>query len=102
MSAGVEAQIRPSPGPPGRGAPRPFSSESVYFLPGVIEISRVRRMQELDRVPSGRGLLHRFMVRRHWRRPASSFKDQHLRWIAPYWKGPDMAAVIERVYRLEP
>jgi hypothetical protein len=74
----------------------------VYFLPGSIDISRVHRMQELDRVPSGRRLLHRFMVRGHWRRPAPDWSDQRMRWIAPYWKGPDLAAVIERTYRMKP
>lgn len=107
-SAGVEPELRRSPGaaprrPSASGAePLAFSSESVYFLPGAIEISRVRRMQELERVPSGRSLLHRFMVRGHWRRAAAGWEDQRLRWIEPYWKGPDIAAVIERTYRLEP
>ena len=101
-SAGVEAEVRPVPARPRKGAPLPFESDNVYFLPGAIEISRVRRMSELERVPSGRGLLHRFIVRGHWRRPAPRWKDQRLRWIAPYWKGPDIAAVIERTYRLEP
>lgn len=45
-------------------------------------------------------MLHRFMVRGHWRRPAKAWKDQRMRWIAPYWKGPDIAVVIERAYKL--
>lgn len=107
-SAGVESQVlRPSAGrtkvlrAPG-GPPPVFSSEEVFFLPGAISISEVRRMQDLERVPSGRQLLHRFMVRGHWRRPARSWKDRRNRWITPYWKGPDVAAIIERTYRLEP
>ena len=51
-------------------------------------------------MPSGRKLLHRFMVRGHWRRPAATWKEQRPRWIKPYWKGPDLAAVIERTYKL--
>ncbi|MBM4321625.1 MAG: hypothetical protein FJ125_17200, partial [Deltaproteobacteria bacterium] len=47
-------------------------------------------------------LMHRFMVRGHWRRPAASWKEQRPRWIEPYWKGPDMAAIVEREYRLKP
>jgi hypothetical protein len=78
------------------------SSESVYFLPGAIEISQLRRLQSLERIPDGRTALHRFMVRGHWRRPAKSWTDQRLRWIEPYWKGPDMASVIERAYKLSP
>ena len=86
------------PGP----APHVFSSENVYFLPGKIEISRVRHFQELERVETGRRILHRFMVRGHWRRPVANWTDQRMRWIEPYWKGPDIAAVIEREYRLKP
>jgi len=64
VSAGVEAEVRLSPARVKRGSPADvFSSDEVFFLPGAIEISRVRGMQALERVPSGRGLLHRFMVR---------------------------------------
>jgi hypothetical protein len=106
-SAGVEPEIRPAPAERASGArshdvPIPFSSDKVYFLPGAIEISRVRRMQELERVPDGRPILRRFMVRGHWRRPARTWADQRMRWIQPYWKGPAMAAIIERTYKLKP
>jgi hypothetical protein len=79
-----------------------YASDAVWFLPGVIRISRLRQLQELERLPSGRKLLHRHMARGHWRRPPKSWKDQQLRWIEPYWKGPDLAAVIERAYELIP
>ena len=107
-SAEVEPRSRRSPGrtSEGRSGPKKepliFSSENVYFLPGAIEISRVRNFQELERVSDGRSILHRFMVRGHWRRAAASWKDQRMRWIEPYWKGPDIAAVIERTYKLMP
>ena len=42
----------------------------------------------------------RFMVRGHWRRANPSRTDQRQRWIEPYWKGPEIATVIEREYRL--
>jgi len=42
------------------------------------------------------------MVRGHWRRAAVHWTDQHMRWIQPYWKGPDMATIIERTYKLKP
>jgi hypothetical protein len=74
----------------------------VYFLPSAIEISRVRQIQALDRVPDGRAILRRFMVRGHWRRANPGWADQRVRWIQPYWKGPDLAAVIERTYKLTP
>jgi hypothetical protein len=79
-----------------------FSNEAVFFLPGAIEISHLRNFQQLERIPSGRTILHRFMVRGHWRRAAAGWQDQRMRWIAPYWKGPDIAAVIERTYKLKP
>jgi hypothetical protein len=73
----------------------------VFFLPGAIDITRVRQMQELERVPSGREVLRRFMVRGHWRRANKGWADHGVRWVQPYWKGPDMAAIIERTYRLK-
>jgi hypothetical protein len=103
-SAGVERDVRVAPRQrrPGVGAPPVFSSEEVYYLPAPIKISKVRQMQALSRVSSGRTMLHRYMVRGHWRRPAKNWKEQHPRWIKPYWKGPDIAAVIERTYKLTP
>lgn len=107
-SAGVAPEVRATPA---GAAPRPrvrggppvsYSSDEVYFLPGAIEISQVRRMQELDRIPAGRSVLRRFMVRGHWRRPSAKWTDHHMRWIQPYWKGPDMATIIERTYKLKP
>ena len=102
-SAGVEPQVRPRPPVPALAGPAEspvFTSEEVYFLPGKIKITALRQMQDLDRNPSGRQLMHRFMVRGHWRRPAKTWKEQRMRWISPYWKGPDIAAVIERTYKL--
>jgi hypothetical protein len=101
-SSKVEAVPRKPSGDGGRSSsPVIFTSDEVYFLPGTIDITRVRRMQELERVPSGREVLKRFMVRGHWRRANKAWVDQRLRWVEPYWKGPDIAAVIERTYRLK-
>jgi hypothetical protein len=41
------------------------------------------------------------MVHGHWRRPARSWTEQRLHWIEPYWKGPNLAAIIEKQYRLK-
>ena len=76
-------------------------SESVFFLPGKNDMRQVRQLRELQRAPDGGTLFARFMVRGHWRRPAKSWTEQGLRWIEPYWKGPDMASVIEKAYRLK-
>jgi hypothetical protein len=108
VSPGVEGQRRKSPsGVQSKKAKSElqatvFSKEDVFFLPGAIEISHLRNFQQLERIPSGRTILHRFMVRGHWRRAVPGWKDQRMRWIAPYWKGPDIAAVIERTYKLKP
>ena len=76
-SVGVEPGLRsPHRAAIPRGRPaagpdlNPFTSEDVYFLPGAIEISRLRQMQILQRAPSGRQQLHRLMVRsrRDWQR----------------------------------
>ncbi|MFH0900873.1 MAG: hypothetical protein V2A73_09615, partial [Pseudomonadota bacterium] len=79
-----------------------LSSENVFFLPGHIEISRVRRFQELAKSQSGRTIMKRFMVRGHWRKANPDWKNKETRWIKPYWKGPDIAAVVEHDYRLKP
>jgi hypothetical protein len=104
-SAGVEAKpvrrAKPKSKVSGGRAPE-YTSEEVFHLPGHIDIQMVRNVTAIERAPSGRQLLHRFMVRGHWRRPNPSWSDQGMRWIAPYWKGPDMAAIIERSYRLKP
>ncbi len=83
------------------GSDSAFASDDVFYLPGPIPISQTRQLERLEHVPSGRQLMTRFMVRGHWRSPNRSWKDQNMRWIKPYWKGPDIAAVIERTYRLE-
>jgi hypothetical protein len=102
-SAGVAPEVRTVPrkrSPRSSGSPP--ESDKVFFLPGKIDIRRVRQLQELQRAPNGGALFARFMVRGHWRRPAKNWTEQRLRWIEPYWKGPDMATVIEKAYRLRP
>ena len=78
------------------------SLEDVFHLPGRIDISRIKYLSELPRTETGRTLMARFMVRGHWRRANPDWKDQRLRWVEPYWKGPELATVIEREYRLKP
>jgi hypothetical protein len=105
-SAGIQPEVRRSPpgAVPARrgGVPVPYSSEEVYYLPGAIEISQLRKLQELHRMPAGRTITRRFMVRGHWRRAPASAADPRMRWVRPYWKGPDMATIIERTYKLKP
>jgi hypothetical protein len=78
------------------------SSEDVFHLPGKIDISKVKRLSDLRKSESGRTLMIRFMVRGHWRRANPDWQDQRLRWIEPYWKGPEIGAAIERDYRIKP
>jgi hypothetical protein len=102
-SAGVEAKpITPPPRDSGWPRLDLLCSDTVYHLPGKIEISHLRQMQAVERGPSGRRLMHRFMVRGHWRRANPSWKDQRPRWIRPHWKGPDLAVIIEREYQMSP
>lgn len=79
-----------------------LSSEEVLYLPGRIPVSHVKYYRDLARNAEGRTIMKRFMVRGHWRRANPNWSDQRLRWIEPYWKGPDMGTVIEREYRLKP
>lgn len=104
-SAGVEPVLRE----PRRTAPSdsdPSASGSnngaLYYLPGKISISHLRNLEAIERSQGGGQLMHRFMVRGHWRRANPNWKDQRMRWIEPYWKGPDLATVIERQYQLGP
>lgn len=78
-----------------------YSDEDVFYLPGRIPISQLRRLQQTEREPRGGELMARFMVRGHWRRAARGWRQQRLRWIEPYWKGPELAMIIEREYKLE-
>jgi hypothetical protein len=77
-------------------------SGSVYHLPGKIKISHIRKQRQVARGPRGRTLMHRFMVRGHWRRPNPNWKDHSPRWIEPYWRGPSLASIVEREYRVYP
>jgi hypothetical protein len=76
-----------------------FSHEDVFYLPGRIVVGN----QGGESHPHGEPsyiIQKRFWVRGHWRRPNPSWEDQRLRWIAPYLKGPELTAVIEREYEL--
>ncbi len=98
-SAGVE----PVPREPRRSSPSvPGDSDGggLYYLPGKISISHLRNYEAIERGQGGGQLMHRFMVRGHWRRANPNWKDQRMRWIEPYWKGPDLATIIERQYQL--
>ncbi len=102
-SAGVEPVLRPPHRTTAaRSAAGDGESSGLFYLPGKISIAAVRGYQTLERGAGGGRLMHRFMVRGHWRRPNPNWKDQRMRWIEPYWKGPDLAAVIERQYSLDP
>lgn len=74
----------------------------MFHLPGTIDVSNLKRFQDLERSEGGRQVLRRLMVRGHWRRANATWADQRLRWIEPHWKGPDMGMIIERDYRLKP
>jgi hypothetical protein len=77
------------------------SGEDVWHLPGKIPISHVRALRDLQRGDDGGALFARCMVRGHWRRAPATWADPRPRWIEPYWKGPELGAIVEREYRLK-
>ncbi len=78
-----------------------YSGEDVFYLPGRIPISQLRALEQVERQANGHELMARFMVRGHWRRASPGWRDRRLRWIQPYWKGPELAAIVEREYKLK-
>ncbi|WP_170135647.1 YecA family protein [Nannocystis exedens] len=84
-----------------RGPARHYSSETIHFLPGKIDISLLRRIQQVIRGGGGE-LLHRSLVRGHFRGPHPAWKDQRIKFIEPYWRGPPDSSIVERPYRLKP
>ncbi|MEI8254296.1 MAG: hypothetical protein WCJ30_01345 [Deltaproteobacteria bacterium] len=65
-SASVTSDVRSPRRPDSRGqkhrARNVTSGETVYYLPGTIDIRRVREMQTLERVSTGRAMFARFLV----------------------------------------
>ena len=78
------------------------TGEDVWHLPGKIPISQVRALREVQRRDDGGALFARCMVRGHWRRAPETWADRRPRWIEPYWKGPELGAIVEREYKLQP
>lgn len=98
----VEIRRPPSHGSLGpRGKPLELSGETVFYLPNRIVIGPPKGTDDLPTRQPGRPIEKRFWVRGHWRKPNESWQDQRLRWIAPYLKGPEMTAIIERMYDLK-
>jgi len=77
-----------------------LSGDGVYYLPGRIPIGPQQAGETQAGPRTGTTIIKRFWVRGHWRRPNSSWQDQRVRWIAPYLKGPEIAAIVEREYAL--
>ena len=77
-------------------------SEEVYDVPGTIDITMLRSIQQARRGAIAREQIHRCMVRGYRRRANPDWKDQSKRWIKPHWRGPSEASIVEREYRLIP
>ena len=102
-SAGVESRSVPAWRPTRRRRRQPLGSAGqVFYLPGKITICHGHRTDGDPPEPSGRKLTKRVLVRGHWRRANPLWVDQRLRWVEPHFRGPDMAALIEREYQLAP
>ena len=104
-SANAVTELREPPqrrdGRPGRTGRGHVTSEAVHYLPGKIDITRLRQLQLYVRGGGG-DLLHRSMVRGHFRRANPDWSDRRKRWIEPYVRGPEDAPTVEREYRLKP
>jgi hypothetical protein len=83
-----------------RGLPI-FTSETVFHLPGTIDIKTLEQVRKARRGGREHDLTRRCMVRGHWRRAQEGWEDQRPRWIRPHWRGPSAAAIVERQYRLD-
>jgi len=73
----------------------------IKLSPGMMQAARSVAIGTATRKQRDAYRMHaRFMVRGHWRNQA--FGKQHaerrLRWIEPFWKGPEMADGLARLY----
>jgi hypothetical protein len=97
-------EVQPRCPPSGKKGSREvpvFTSETVFHLPGTIDIKTLAQLKNARRGGREHELTRRCMVRGHWRRAHEGWEDQRPRWIAPHWRGPSAAAIVERQYRLE-
>lgn len=78
-----------------------FTAETVFYLPGTIDIKLLEQVKKARRGGREHDLTRRCMVRGHWRRAQQGWDDQRPRWVRPHWRGPSAAAIVERQYRLE-
>lgn len=60
-------------------------------------------VEGLKKTAEGRKILKKFRVRGHWRhqRHGPKLEKQKLIWIAPHWKGPSFAELVERGYSVQ-
>ena len=101
-SADAELEERPPAARLARGAvdPSALTSETVFYLPGKIEIGTLDQLKKARRGGGERAIARRCMVRGHWRRAPERWAEQRPRWIKPHWRGPSAVAIVERQYRL--
>jgi hypothetical protein len=78
----------------------------VYMLGADVKIDcRIAVREYVLNGSKSRGpLTLQFMVRGHWRNQACGpgMTSHRMKWIEPYWKGPEDAAVLVRARTLEP
>jgi hypothetical protein len=68
---------------------------------GQIHVQKPSNTPQPDKDPiNARKYASRFIVRGHWRNQpyGEKFAKRKLKWIPPYWKGPDMGQLISRPY----
>lgn len=61
-----------------------------------------RTLGRADRNPAPWAVQSRMLVRGHWRNQAcgKGRAERRKQWIAPYWKGSDVGAVVDKLYKI--
>lgn len=80
----------------GKGKKNTVRSEFILLKPP-------RKYIPIHSAKTGRTIDKRFLVRGHWTRQAYG-KGHMLRknlWILPYWKGPELAEIVSKKYKVE-
>lgn len=77
---------------------------AIKLSPGMLQAARAAVLGERTAKQRAAYRLHvRFMVRGHWRNQAWGAKHEarRVRWIAPFWKGPELAEGLARLYAVD-
>jgi len=78
------------------------AGKSKYIVGGSITLTKEETSYYAERTPDGTGTKHshRYRVRGHYKEQAIGveFKNHRLKWINPYFRGPELAELISKKY----